>query len=160
MARDVNLGLALHGHGHRACRFILSPHLPPIPLAGEPGAALSLVCRNKTPFHLFSVKSLCILQSSTKDNYFQHVPCMNAASKAELEFHHSPALCAAQRRREKKIEGERKQQQQKKGTWNWRPPGLTLIPRRLHSALAQHNTENEEAEETAGEAVGLKTNSL
>lgn len=44
----------------------------------------------------------CSSQSSTKDNYFQHVPCMNAASEAEMEFHHSPALCAGRRRRKEK----------------------------------------------------------
>lgn len=106
------------------------------------------MCRNKTPFHLFSVKSLCSLQSSTKDNYFQHVPCMNAVSKAELEFHHNPALCAEQRR--EKNRGGKKPTSTKKELGTGGPPGLTLIPRRLRSALAQPNSENEEAEETGG----------
>lgn len=69
-------------------------------------------------------------------------------------------LCVQSEGGEKKKnrEGEKKKEL---GTGG--PPGLTLIPRRLRSALAQPDTENEEAEETGGGGGGtvkLKTNSL
>lgn len=57
--------------------------------------------------------------------------------------------------------GGKKKKKKELGTQG--PPGLTLIPRRLRSALAQPDTENEEAEETGGGGGGtvkLKTNSL
>lgn len=60
-------------------------------------------------------------------------------------------------------EGGEKRERKKKELGTGGPPGLTLIPRRLHSALAQPDTENEEAEETGGGGGGtvkLKTNSL
>lgn len=118
-------------------------------------------CRNKTPFHLFSVKSLQLTQLHQGQLFpacAVHERCKQerAGVSSQPRF-----VCRAER--EQKQRGE-KTTHTKKGTWNWSlPPGLTLIPRRLCSALAQPDTGNEEAEETGGGGGGtvkLKTNSL
>lgn len=160
MARDRNSGLVLHNAVTQLpdqAQGMETPSscLPPSHFVARghretetQSAEIQLLA---TSFRL----NPCSSQSSTKDNYFQRVPCVSAASEAGMEFHHSPALCAGRRRR--------KEKKKKKELGTQGPPGLTLILRRLRSALAQPDTENEEAEETGGGGGGtvkLKTNSL